>query len=66
MIAFYIFIYFIIGLLYGVFYKAFAYDFPNIGEMILWPVFIVIRLIIYIFIAIYFVINEIIFAFKDF
>ena len=52
--------------MYGAFYKAFADDLPNIGEMILWPVFITIRLIIYIFIAVYFVINEIIFAFKDF
>lgn len=66
MIALYIFLYFLIGLMYGAFYKAFAYDLPNIGEMLLWPVFIAIRLIIYMIIAVYFVINEIIFAFKDF
>lgn len=66
MIALYIFLYFLIGLMYGAFYKAFADDLPNIGEMILWPVFIAIRLIIYIIIAVIFVFNEIIFAFKDF
>lgn len=52
--------------MYGAFYKAFAYDLPNIGEMLLWPIFIAIRLIIYMIIAVYFIINEIIFAFKDF
>lgn len=65
MIALYIYFYFIIGLIYGAFYRVFTDDLPSIGEVILWPVFIAIRLIKYTTIAVIFVIKEILLAFKE-
>lgn len=65
MIALYIFCYFILLLIYGATYKAFTDDLPSIGEMILWPIFIVIRLMKYIGIGVLFIIKEILLAFKE-
>lgn len=65
MIALCIFCYFVLLLIYGATFKAFTDDLPSIGEMILWPVFTVVRLIKYIIIGILFIIKEIILAFKD-
>ena len=65
MIALYIFCYFVLLLIYGATYKAFTGDLPSIGEMILWPIFVVVRFIKYVMIGIIFIIKEILLAFKE-
>lgn len=65
MITLYIFFYFFIGFIYCCFYRAFMGDIPSLGEFLLYPVFVLVRFIKYVIIAVIFVIKEIILGFKE-
>ena len=65
MIAICIFFYLVLLFIYSVIYKAITNDLPSVGEMILCPLFVVIRFIKYIMIGIIFIIKEILFGFKE-
>ena len=65
MIAIYIFFYLVLLFIYSVIYKAITNDLPSVGEMILCPLFVVVRFIKYMIIGIIFIIKEIIFGFKE-
>ena len=65
MIAICIFFYLVLLFVYSVIYKAITNDLPSIGEMILCPLFVVVRFIKYMIIGIIFIIKEILFGFKE-
>ena len=65
MIAICIFFYLVLLFIYSVIYKAITNDLPSVGEMILCPLFVVVRFIKYMMIGIIFIIKEIIFGFKE-
>lgn len=65
MMAICIFIYLTMLFVYSVIYKVVTNDLPSIGEMILCPLFVVIRFIKYMMIGIIFIIKEILFGFKE-
>ena len=65
MIAICIFFYLVLLFIYSVIYKAITNDLPSVGEMILCPLFIVVRFIKYMMIGIIFIIKEILFGFKE-
>ena len=65
MIAICIFFYLVLLFVYSVIYKVVTNDLPSVGEMILCPLFIVVRFIKYMIIGIIFIIKEIIFGFKE-
>lgn len=65
MIAICIFFYLVLLFVYSVIYKAITNDLPSVGEMILCPLFVVVRFIKYMIIGIIFIIKEIIFGFKE-
>ena len=65
MIAICIFFYLVLLFIYSVIYKAITNDLPSVGEMILCPLFIVVRFIKYMMIGIIFIIKEILLGFKE-
>ena len=65
MIAICIFFYLVLLFVYSVIYKAITNDLPSVGEMILCPLFVVVRFIKYMIIGIIFIIKEIRFGFKE-
>lgn len=65
MIAICIFFYLVLLFIYSVIYKAITNDLPSVGEMILCPLFIVVRFIKYMIIGIIFIIKEILLGFKE-
>lgn len=65
MIAICIFFYLLLLFIYSVIYKAITNDLPSVGEMILCPLFVVVRFIKYMMIGIIFIIKEILFGFKE-
>ena len=65
MIAICIFFYLVLLFIYSVIYKAITNNLPSVGEMILCPLFVVVRFIKYMMIGIIFIIKEIIFGFKE-
>ena len=65
MIAICIFFYLVLLFIYSVIYKAITNDLPSVGEMILCPLFVVVRFIKYMMTGIIFIIKEILFGFKE-
>ena len=65
MIAIYIFFYLVLLFVYSVIYKVVTNNLPSVGEMILCPLFVVVRFIKYMIIGIIFIIKEIRFGFKE-
>ena len=65
MIAICIFFYLVLLFIYSAIYKAITNDLPSVGEMILCPLFVVVRFIKYMMIGIIFIIKEILFGFKE-
>ena len=65
MLAICIFLYLVFLFLYSVIYKAVTNDLPSVGEMILCPLFVLVRFIKYVMIGIIFIIKEILFGFKE-
>ena len=65
MIAICIFFYLLLLFIYSVIYKAITNDLPSVGEMILCPLFVVVRFIKYMMNGIIFIIKEILFGFKE-
>ena len=65
MIAICIFFYLVLLFVYSVIYKVVTNDLPSVGEMILCPLFVVVRFIKYMIIGIIFIIKEILFGFKE-
>ena len=65
MIAICIFFYLVLLFVYSVIYKVVTNDLPSVGEMILCPLFVVVRFIKYMIIGIIFIIKEIRFGFKE-
>ena len=60
-----IFLYLTILFVYSVIYKIVKGDLPSVGEMILCPLFVAVRVIKYIILGIIFIIKEILFGFKE-
>lgn len=65
MMAICIFIYLTMLFVYSVIYKVVTNDLPSIGEMILCPLFVLVRFIKYMMIGIIFIIKENLFGFKE-
>ena len=65
MLAICIFLYLTMLFVYSVIYKLVKGDLPSVGEMILCPLFVVIRFIKYMMVGIIFIIKEILFGFKE-
>ena len=65
MIAICIFFYLVLLFVYSVIYKVVTNNLPSVGEMILCPLFVVVRFIKFMIIGIIFIIKEIIFGFKE-
>lgn len=65
MIAICIFFYLVLLFVYSVIYKVVTNNLPSVGEMILCPLFVVVRFIKYMIIGIIFIIKEIRFGFKE-
>ena len=65
MIAICIFFYLVLLFVYNVIYKVVTNNLPSVGEMILCPLFVVVRFIKYMIIGIIFIIKEIRFGFKE-
>lgn len=65
MIAICIFFYLLLLFIYSIIYKVITNDLPSVGEMILCPLFVVVRFIKYMMIGIIFIIKEILFGFKE-
>ena len=65
MIAICIFFYLVLLFVYSVIYKVVTNNLPSVGEMILCPLFVVVRFIKFMIIGIIFITKEIIFGFKE-
>ena len=65
MITLCIYLYLVFLFIYGVIYKIVKGDLPSVGEMILCPLFVLVRLIKYMMIGIIFIVKEILFGFKE-
>ena len=65
MITLCIYLYLVFLFIYAVIYKIVKGDLPSVGEMILCPLFILVRLIKYMMIGIIFIVKEILFGFKE-
>ena len=65
MITLCIYLYLVFLFIYAVIYKIVKGDLPSVGEMILCPLFVLVRLIKYMMIGIIFIVKEILFGFKE-
>ena len=65
MITLCIYLYLVFLFIYAVIYKIVKGDLPSVGEIILCPLFVLVRFIKYIMIGIIFIIKEILFGFKE-
>ena len=65
MIILCIYFYLVFLFIYAVIYKIVKGDLPSVAEMILCPLFVLVRLIKYMMIGIIFIVKEILFGFKE-